>query len=238
MVLPANFNVNRPAGVVPAEMIRINTAIKGDLCTPTPSRLGVLGGDACGFPNGRRLGDDIVEIELLAVAGAAYAVLDGRDTGFAFSSSLLGVLSDGVDDNDKPFQAVFPYLAAPHSGQDFRSTAAAPAPPAGPSPLQCFALAKSPRLAKGTTASVEDPIGGARTKELQRATLVCTDASVNGQGQPGTAAQLACFTSKDEKGQGKFAKTDFAGTTILGDVAGRLKKPVQTCVPVTPTAAQ
>ena len=53
--LPAGFNVNQPATVVPAEMIRINTDIKGDLCSPTPSRLGVLGGDACGFPNGRRL---------------------------------------------------------------------------------------------------------------------------------------------------------------------------------------
>ena len=60
VTLPAGFNVNRPAGVQPAEMIRINTDIKGDLCSPTPSRLGVLGGDACGFPNGRRLTDDIV----------------------------------------------------------------------------------------------------------------------------------------------------------------------------------
>ena len=73
-------------------MIRINTNIKGDLCSPTPSRLGVLGGDACGFPNGRRLGDDIVEIELLAVAGAAYQVLDGREASFSFNPALIGVL--------------------------------------------------------------------------------------------------------------------------------------------------
>ena len=79
VTLPAGFNVNRPTGVVPAEMLRINTNIKGDLCSPTPSRLGVLGGDACGFPNGRRLFDDTVEIELLAVAGAAYEALDGRN---------------------------------------------------------------------------------------------------------------------------------------------------------------
>src|SRR5690606_7783649 len=66
MTLPPGFNVNRPqnpainvpgvvSGVVPAEMIRINTDIKGDLCHPTPQRLGVLAGDAWGFPNGRRL---------------------------------------------------------------------------------------------------------------------------------------------------------------------------------------
>jgi hypothetical protein len=115
--LPAGFNVNRPADVVPAEMIRINTTIKGDLCKPTPSRLGVLGGDACGFPNGRRLTDDIVEIELLAVAGAAYQVLDGRDQSFVFNPALAGVLSDNVDANDVPLLDRFPYLARPRSGQ-------------------------------------------------------------------------------------------------------------------------
>lgn len=118
VTLPAGFNVNQPANVRPAEMIRINTAIKGDLCSPTPSRLGVLGGDACGFPNGRRLFDDTVEIELLAVAGAAYAVLDGRDAGFRFNPALINVLTDGIDYNDKPFRSSFPYMATAQSGQE------------------------------------------------------------------------------------------------------------------------
>ena len=118
VTLPAGFNVNRPAGVVPAEMIRINTDIKGDLCSPTPSRLGVLGGDACGFPNGRRLTDDVVEIELLAVAGAAYQALDGRDATFTFNADLIGVLDDGIDANDRPFRAEFPFLALAQSGQE------------------------------------------------------------------------------------------------------------------------
>lgn len=118
VTLPAGFNVNQPANVVPAEMIRVSTAISGSLCHPTPQRLGVLAGDACGFPNGRRLTDDTVEIELLAVAGAAYPVLDGRDAGFSFNPALAGVLTDGVDSNDKPFKDHFPYLATPHSGQE------------------------------------------------------------------------------------------------------------------------
>ena len=118
VTLPAGFNVNRPANVVPAEMIRINTAIKGNLCAPTPSRLGVLGGDACGFPNGRRPMDDTVEIELLAVAGAAYSVLDGRDASFSFNPALIGVLDDGIDTNDVPFRNTFPYFAAAQSGQE------------------------------------------------------------------------------------------------------------------------
>jgi hypothetical protein len=117
VTLPAGFNVNRPAGVQPAEMIRINTNIKGDLCSPTPSRLGLLGGDACGFPNGRRLTDDVVEIELLAVAGAAYPVLDGRDASFSFNPALIGVLTDGVDANDRLFRSAFPYFAQAQSGQ-------------------------------------------------------------------------------------------------------------------------
>ncbi len=118
LTLPAGFNVNQPAGVIPAEMIRINTAVSGDLCAPTPSRLGVLGGDACGFPNGRRLTDDVIEIELLAVAGAAYQVLDGRDADFAFNADLIDVLDDGLDGNDVPFQDTFPYMAIAQSGQE------------------------------------------------------------------------------------------------------------------------
>jgi hypothetical protein len=76
-----------------------------------------LGGDACGFPNGRRLTDDVVEIELLAVAGAAYPVLDGRDASFAFNPDLINVLTDRVDRNDLAFSKSFPYLATAQSGQ-------------------------------------------------------------------------------------------------------------------------
>jgi len=78
----------------------------------------VLGGDALGFPNGRRPMDDTVEIELLAVAGAAYSVLDGRDTDFTFNPALINVLDDGIDANDVPFRSTFPYFAAAQSGQE------------------------------------------------------------------------------------------------------------------------
>ncbi|MBA3534245.1 MAG: DUF4331 domain-containing protein [Ardenticatenales bacterium] len=114
--LPAGFNINRPAGVQPAEMLRINTAISGNTCHPMPQRLGVLAGDACGFPNGRRLIDDVIDIELLAVAGAAYEPLAGNDTAFAFNGALIGVLDDNLNGNDKPFMSTFPYMATPHAG--------------------------------------------------------------------------------------------------------------------------
>lgn len=130
VALAAGTVVNQPtkgtdgngAGIVPAEMLRLNTALKGNLCAPTPNRLGILGGDACGFPNGRRLNDDVVEIELLAVAGAAFNVLAPPAENFAFNSALLGVLTDSVDRNDKAYLASFPYLASPHQGQEHLHT--------------------------------------------------------------------------------------------------------------------
>jgi hypothetical protein len=82
--------------------------IKLNLGTPPvqgpEDRFGVIGGDNAGFPNGRRLGDDVVDIELQVVAG--------------FLRGNRVPLGDGVDRNDKPFLATFPYLAAPTSGFD------------------------------------------------------------------------------------------------------------------------
>ena len=126
VMLPAGTVVNQPtkgtngsgAGIVPAEMLRLNTALKGDLCSPVPSRLGILGGDACGFPNGRRLYDDVTEIELLAVAGAAHSVLTSSSENFVFNPAFISVLDDGIDTNDRPFLAGFPYIATANQGQD------------------------------------------------------------------------------------------------------------------------
>lgn len=94
--------LNKRADVVPSEMIRLNTAIAP---SATPNRLGVLAGQLDGFPNGRRLVDDVVDIELRAVAGVL--------VGAGEPNSLLG---DGVDANELPFQASFPYVAPAHGG--------------------------------------------------------------------------------------------------------------------------
>jgi Domain of unknown function (DUF4331) len=86
----------------PSEMLRLNTAVAP---TVKPNRLGVLAGDLQGFPNGRRLGDDVIDISLQAVEGAAQ---DGK---------LVAALAAGdkVDANDSGFEAKFPYLALPHT---------------------------------------------------------------------------------------------------------------------------
>lgn len=91
--------LNQPPGVRPGEMIRLNTDI---LPTARPAALGVLAGDVQGFPNGRRLTDDVVDITLQAAVG----VLGGVRTS----------LGDGVNVNDVGFRSTFPYLAPPHSG--------------------------------------------------------------------------------------------------------------------------
>ncbi len=88
-----------PATFQPSEMQRLNMAVPP---SAEPSRLGVLGGDFAGFPNGRRLTDDVVDIELQVLEGA---LLDNPND-----------LGDAVDSNDVPFEASFPYVALPHDG--------------------------------------------------------------------------------------------------------------------------
>ncbi len=82
--------LNKPAGEVrPAEMLRLNTSIAP---TPEPNRLGVLAGDNAGFPNGRRLADDVVDISIQAVEGAVK--VDGKG-GNATGVEIVAPLATG-----------------------------------------------------------------------------------------------------------------------------------------------
>jgi len=132
-LVPAPVNVNAPskgtdgagAGIVPAEMLRLNTApafrpgVSGSLCKSQPDyNLGLLGGDVCGFPNGRRLQDDATRIELLAVAGAAFSALTPGTFNFD-GTTFIPILTDGTTHNDVPFLSSFPYVASPHQGQEW-----------------------------------------------------------------------------------------------------------------------
>jgi Domain of unknown function (DUF4331) len=92
-----------PSAFRPSEMLRLNLSVKP---TAKPNRLGVLGGDLQGFPNGRRLTDDVVDIELQALEGAAQ------------TGKLVGALAagDGVNANDHAFGRSFPYVALPNAG--------------------------------------------------------------------------------------------------------------------------
>jgi hypothetical protein len=102
-------NLTQPANVKPSEELRLNVAVAP---SPNPNRLGVVGGDVQGYPNGRRLADDVTDISIKAVAGAAYPLFHPTFT----PDPLAAQLGDGVDFNDKPFRPSFPYLALPSSG--------------------------------------------------------------------------------------------------------------------------
>lgn len=101
---------NQPPNVVPAEMIRLNVAVPvtaGD----NINRLGVIGGDNGGFPNGRRLADDVVDVSLRVAAGVLLP---------AFNRAPNNALTDGVDANDRAFLSTFPYVPLPHQGFESR----------------------------------------------------------------------------------------------------------------------
>ena len=112
-----------PTGIIPgftnftgpvlADMLRLNTSI-----VPTPSAkqsiYGLVGGDPGGFPNGRRVTDDVVAIELRALAGVTYPLID---TTFK-PDAAAGQLTDGLTPasvSDPPLGR-FPYLGVPYSG--------------------------------------------------------------------------------------------------------------------------
>jgi hypothetical protein len=89
-----------PKKFAPSEMLRLNMSTP---VTKNPNRLGVLGGDLQGFPNGRRLADDVVDIEIQAVVGAA-------QTGKLVPALAKG---DRVNGNDVRFGDKFPYVGLP-----------------------------------------------------------------------------------------------------------------------------
>jgi hypothetical protein len=99
-----------PTGPI-ADLLRLNTGVPA---TPpdTASRLGLIGGDPAGYPNGRRLFDDAVDITLRVAVGGVLIP--------SFNHFPNNVLGDGVNVNDVPFRKEFPYLADSPSGRNRR----------------------------------------------------------------------------------------------------------------------
>jgi hypothetical protein len=99
-----------PAGPV-ADLLRLNTGV-----APTPEanrkRMGLIAGDGAGFPNGRRLTDDVVDIATRVVAGG---ILNSK-----FNVAPNNLLGDGVAATDVPTQETFPYVHFAYSGRDSR----------------------------------------------------------------------------------------------------------------------
>jgi hypothetical protein len=96
-------------GHVLADMLRLNVAIPP---SSTPNVLGVVGGDLAGFPNGRRVIDDVVTVELRAIAGATIPLVDKSFT----PDKAIAAVSDGVTGAGLELLGSFPYLGLPYSG--------------------------------------------------------------------------------------------------------------------------
>ncbi|HJQ03625.1 MAG TPA: DUF4331 domain-containing protein [Jatrophihabitans sp.] len=117
-----------PKGVVPgfqnntgpvlADMLRLNLAIPA---SAKPNPIGLVAGDPAGFPNGRRLIDDVVAIELKAVAGATIPLVDPSYTPDAVAAKL----TDGTTNTNSAYLPSFPYLGTPAGG--FQTMPAVPA---------------------------------------------------------------------------------------------------------------
>jgi hypothetical protein len=103
-------------GSVLADMLRLNVAIPPTTSNPSP--LGVLGNDLAGFPNGRRVFDDVVNIELRAIAGLTYPLVNPNYTPDGAASQLTQGLTPGPN----RYQSSFPYLGTPHDGFDTPSS--------------------------------------------------------------------------------------------------------------------
>ena len=119
----AIFLTGIPAGIISgfqnftgetlADLLRLNMAVPP---ATAPNILGILGGDLAGFPNGRRVLDDVFTIELRALAGVTIPLVDPSFTPDAASSAV----TDGLDPGSisSPFLTSFPYLGIPYSGFD------------------------------------------------------------------------------------------------------------------------
>jgi hypothetical protein len=97
-------------------MLRLNVAIPPT--TSNPNALGLIGGDAAGYPNGRRVFDDVVSIELKAVAGATIPLVDPDYQ----PDDAVGAVSSYLTPGNDRYQDSFPYLGTPHDGYDTPSS--------------------------------------------------------------------------------------------------------------------
>jgi hypothetical protein len=94
-----------------ADLLRLNMAVPP---AGSPNPLGILGGDLAGFPNGRRVFDDAVTIEIRAIAGVTIPLVDPTFTPDGAASAVR----DGTGPGSGRYISTFPYLGVPKSGFD------------------------------------------------------------------------------------------------------------------------
>jgi uncharacterized protein DUF4331 len=105
-------------GAVQADMLRLNLAVPP---SKNPNPLGLVAGDAAGFPNGRRVFDDVVTVELRAVAGLTIPLVDKTFK----PDDAASAIKDGTSNTNAPYLGTFPYLGTPAGG--YQTTPGIPA---------------------------------------------------------------------------------------------------------------
>jgi len=105
---------NYNGGKVQAEMLRLNVAVPP---AAKPNVLGFLGNDLAGYPNGRRVIDDVTTISLRAVAGATYPLVEKSYE----PDAAVGAIEQGITPLPFRTQPTFPYIGEPHSGYNYPS---------------------------------------------------------------------------------------------------------------------
>ena len=109
--------LNQPMHVTPAEMLRLNTST-AVVAKGMQNRLGVIGGDTAGFPNGRRPGDDVVDVSLRVAMGLLCTLNNPTAFGCAPTDAASGGIhfTDGAYIDDSYVNGSFPYLKTPLPG--------------------------------------------------------------------------------------------------------------------------
>jgi hypothetical protein len=132
--IPANVvpGFQNYSGATYADMLRLNMAVPP---TASPSILGLLGGDAAGYPNGRRVFDDVTTIELRAIAGLTYPLVEPSYTADGAAGAIYDVIDpsktgvSGLGAIGETYMSSFPYLGIPWDG--FDNPAVTPTPVLG-----------------------------------------------------------------------------------------------------------
>jgi uncharacterized protein DUF4331 len=106
-------------GPTEADMLRLNVAVKP---SAHPDPLGLVGGDAAGFPNGRRVVDDVTTIELRAIAGQTIPLVDPSFTPDGASAGI----KDGTSNNNPAYRSTFPFLGTPNGGYQTKPGTSSP----------------------------------------------------------------------------------------------------------------
>jgi hypothetical protein len=112
-VVPNSGGFQNFTGTTQADLLRLNLAVAP---ATTPDPIGLIAGDTAGFPNGRRLADNVVAIELRAIAGATIPLVDPSYTPDAVAAQL----TDGTRNSNQPLLSTFPYVGTPNGGYPSR----------------------------------------------------------------------------------------------------------------------